>query len=205
MKSKFSWVPVGFRILGSRLIVVVLFALLIVTEHVWIEGGLFDTFLDSVGFILVTVGALGRIWTSVYIAGYKNDKLIDVGPYSMVRNPLYFFSLVAAVGLALSAESLLVAGLMLVAFTLYYPFVILVEEKKLLQVHGDAFREYAAKTPRLIPNIYLFKEPAEYLIKPKKFEKASLDTMWFFWAFGIIQLIESLHEAHVLPVLFKIP
>jgi len=183
----------------------VLFALLLVTEHIWIEGGFFDTALDSIGFVLVTVGALGRIWTSVYIAGYKNDKLIDVGPYSMVRNPLYFFSLLAAVGLGLSAESLLVAGLMLLAFTLYYPFVILVEEKKLLQVHGEAFREYAARTPRLIPNPTLFKQPKDYLINTRRFEKAALDTMWFFWAFGIIQLIESLHEAGYLPVLFKIP
>ncbi|GIS42766.1 MAG: hypothetical protein Ct9H90mP15_08060 [Candidatus Neomarinimicrobiota bacterium] len=29
---------------------------------------------------------------SLYVEGFKTKKLITEGPYSMVRNPLYFFT-----------------------------------------------------------------------------------------------------------------
>ena len=46
------------------------------------------------GFILVVFGCFGRIWASLYIEGNKTKNLITAGPFSMVRNPLYFFSLI---------------------------------------------------------------------------------------------------------------
>lgn len=205
MKSKITWFAAWFRILGTRLVAVVFFALLLFTTHTWIENGIVDLVLESIGFVLVTLGALGRIWSSLYIAGNKTETLIMVGPYSMVRNPLYFFSLIAAVGLSLSAESLLIAAVLFAAFMLYYPFVILEEEKKLIAVHGQVFRTYAARTPRLVPNPFLYRGGGEYLVDTRRFEKSAVDTMWFFWVFGIIQLIERLHETRILPVFFKIP
>lgn len=164
-----------------------------------------DAVLESAGFFMLTFGALGRIWTSLYIAGRKTESLVVTGPYSVVRNPLYFFSLIAVLGLCISAESILVSSLMFLVFTLYYPFVILEEERKMLEVHGQAFLDYAARTPRLLPNPWLYTAPQEYLVDTRKFARTILDTMWFFWAFGIIQLIERLHEWHILPMFFRIP
>ena len=50
------------------------------------------------GFILVVFGCFVRIWASLYIEGNKTKNLITAGPFSMVRNPLYFFSLIIIFG-----------------------------------------------------------------------------------------------------------
>ena len=46
--------------------------------------------MSILGFILVVFGSFGRIWASLYIEGNKTKNLITAGPFSMVRNPLYF-------------------------------------------------------------------------------------------------------------------
>lgn len=48
--------------------------------------------LFLVGCLCVGAAMAGRIWCAQYIAGYKNDVLVREGPYSVCRNPLYFFS-----------------------------------------------------------------------------------------------------------------
>ena len=53
------------------------------------------------GCTLVGIATVGRLWCALYIAGYKTDKLITSGPYSMCRNPLYFFSLLGGIGVGL--------------------------------------------------------------------------------------------------------
>ena len=50
--------------------------------------------MSILGFVLVVFGSFGRIWASLYIEGNKTKNLITAGPFSMVRNPLYFFSLI---------------------------------------------------------------------------------------------------------------
>jgi protein-S-isoprenylcysteine O-methyltransferase Ste14 len=56
------------------------------------EYGLIHEPFEYVGYALVIVCVVGRIWCSAYVGGYKNTKLIDTGPFSIVRNPLYVFS-----------------------------------------------------------------------------------------------------------------
>ena len=48
--------------------------------------------LSIIGFTLVIIGGFGRLWASLYVEGFKTKTLIKEGPYSMVRNPLYFFN-----------------------------------------------------------------------------------------------------------------
>jgi len=48
--------------------------------------------IDIIGFTLIVLSGVGRIWSSAYIAGLKSKRVISYGPYSIMRNPLYFFS-----------------------------------------------------------------------------------------------------------------
>jgi len=140
----------------------------------------------------------------VYIAGYKNDMLIQGGPYSVSRNPLYFFSWLGAIGIALGSQTLILPVIVAVAFLIYYPLVISSEESFLLKEHGEAFSNYVAKVPRFFPNWSLLTEPEEYSVKPRVFRKHLTQVMWFALFLSGLQLIHGLHASGWLPVYFKL-
>ena len=123
----------------------------------------------------------------------------------MVRHPLYVFSLIGAIGIGLASENVLVLGLIIVFYLLYYPFTILAEERKMTNKFGDAYREYMNNTPRFIPKLSLYKEPELYEVKTASFVRNFVDGMWFIWLFILLHFTEMLQESGHLPVFFKIP
>ena len=111
-----------------------------------------------IGFSLVVLGGFGRIWASLYLEGFKTRKLIKEGPYSMVRNPLYFFSLMLFLGMCFAIKSIAVSFALLVVFVLFHIPTILNEEKELLTAHDESYKAYYESTPRLLPNIFKYKK-----------------------------------------------
>lgn len=193
------------RILISRLFAVALVAVILVSSSAFMEKFPFlSTLLFFAGIVLVSVACLGRLWCSLYIAGYKTDTLITQGPYSVCRNPLYFFSLVGAIGVGLATETVLIPTLIFLAFAVYYPLVIKSEEAGLLKMHGTAFSTYFQRVPRFFPRLSQFTEPDEYVVKPKVFRHHMLDAVWFVWIVGFLEIIKALHALQILPTLFKI-
>jgi protein-S-isoprenylcysteine O-methyltransferase Ste14 len=199
-------VPKGFarkyRILGSRLFIAVIVILLLVSESKWQEG-LWGPILFMAGAFLIGLAVTGRLWCSLYISGYKKGTLITEGPYSMCRNPLYFFSFLGAIGVGLATETLTIPICTAIVFAFYYPMVIRAEEKKLIQIHKEAFSDYCRKTPVFLPALGLLTEPEEYVVKPKIFRKTLFEVMWFVLLLGILEIKEALSQAGVLPTFFK--
>ena len=111
-----------------------------------------------IGFSLVVLGSFGRIWASLYLEGFKTRKLIKEGPYSMVRNPLYFFSLMLFLGMCFAIKSIAISFALLVVFVLFHIPTILNEEKVLLSTHDESYKAYYESTPRLLPNIFKYKK-----------------------------------------------
>jgi hypothetical protein len=157
-----------------------------------------------IGAILVGIASLGRLWCSLYIAGYKTDKLVTEGPYSICRNPLYFFSLLGAVGVGFASETLLIPFIIVIAFSLYYPSVIKSEEAELREIHKEEFEAYLNRVPAFFPRLSLLKEPDKYIVNPIVFKRHMFDALWFVWLVGILELIENLHDLELLPKLFVI-
>lgn len=157
-----------------------------------------------VGIILVGVASMGRLWCSLYIAGYKKSRLITQGPYSMCRHPLYFFSFLGWVGVGLTTETFLIPLLITLGFMMYYPFVIKSEEAEMMKLHGNEFQIYLQKVPCFFPKISYFIEPDDYVVKPAVFRKHLLDALWFVWFVGIVEVLEYLHECNVIPVILKL-
>ncbi|MEJ2655825.1 MAG: isoprenylcysteine carboxylmethyltransferase family protein, partial [Desulfobacterales bacterium] len=141
---------------------------------------------------------------SVYIAGYKTDHIVTKGPYSMCRNPLYFFSLLGALGVGFATESFLIPSLILIAFAAYYPIVIMSEETEMAKLHKNEFENYFKKVPRFFPKISNLTEPEEYIIKPRVFKVHIMSALWFIWILGILEVIGGLQDLQVFPMIFKI-
>lgn len=192
------------RIVISRVLAGFVVVLALLSEHSWPEGTR-DLLYEGLGFLLVVIASLGRLWSSLYIGGMKNKCIVASGPYSVVRNPLYFFSFIGLLGVGFATENNLCIALLFFSFLLYYPFVIRNEEKVLLSLHGQDYERYMQRTPRFIPNLSLLTEPEEYTVNARKFRQAMCDSMWFLWLFIIFHIVEELHNSNLLPVLFKVP
>lgn len=174
------------------------------TESSWKGKGLAGDIFFLFGIALAGTGTVGRIWCSLYISGYKKDVLITTGPYSMCRNPLYFFSLVGTVGVGLATMTLTIPAIIFGAFIIYYPIVIEREEERLSGLYGESFKQYRKSIPRFIPSFSGLREPENYNIKPKYLRGRLFDSLWFIWMVGIVSFINALHDHAVIPVLFRL-
>ena len=101
----------------------------------------------------VPVGVCGlalRAWAAGHLR--KNEQLAASGPYTRVRNPLYLGSLVAAIGLATSANHWLVPAATVAVFAVWILPVVGEEESHLRKIL-PGFREYETRVSRFIPSI----------------------------------------------------
>lgn len=107
--------------------------------------------LFPVGAGLVVLGTAVRLWGSGFVR--KNDDLATNGPYRHVRHPLYTGNLLIAIGFA-AACGLWWGPLLFVALWIYaYPSTIRYEDQKLEGLFGQAWRDWAAVTPAIIPRL----------------------------------------------------
>jgi protein-S-isoprenylcysteine O-methyltransferase Ste14 len=192
-----------WRIFVSRVFVAGLVVLVLISKSGW-ENGLWGPAMFLAGAVLIGFATVGRLWCSLYISGYKSDTLITTGPYSLCRNPLYFFSFLGATGVGLATETLFIPACIALAFAFYYPMVIKAEQRKLAEIHKEAFSDYCKRTPVFFPALRLLTEPEEYIVKPKIFRKTLFEVLWFVWLLGIIELKEAAEQAGLLPTIFKL-
>jgi len=125
--------------------------LLLFSTHSWERDSPVDLLFELAGLVLLVVCTFGRLWASLYASGYKDEVVIERGPYAAVRNPLYLFSFIGVVGMGLVSENLLVLGLAPLVFLVYYPFVVRSEERFLLARFGAAYADYLRRVPRFVP------------------------------------------------------
>src|SRR5665213_53453 len=89
---------------------------------------------------------------------------VTAGPYAYVRNPLYVGNFLTAAGFALAFTGknsapvrLALVGGALAAMFGVYAIIVPHEEAYLRETFGEAFEEYVARVPRVVPAL----EPAE--------------------------------------------
>ncbi|MDO5579751.1 MAG: isoprenylcysteine carboxylmethyltransferase family protein [Planctomycetia bacterium] len=170
-------------------------------DHPLVEESLFLT-----ACLLIGLGSLGRAWCAVFISGRKDHVLVQKGPYAMSRNPLYFFSFLAATGIGFGTETIAIPLFIILSFAIYYPYIIRAEERRLEDLFGDDFRQYKSRVPCFFPRWSLLNgnEPESYEVNTKVLRRALFDLLWFFWIVGLFELIEALHAMKIIPVLFQL-
>lgn len=195
-----AW-AIKYRQPVSIAVVLTAASLLLSTAPSWPETGLLGQGLDALGFLLVVIAAFGRIWSALYISGYKEDRIVTEGPYALVRNPLYVCSFIGAIGLGLATRHLAILALIAGAFLLYYPLVVLAEERNLLLKFGQVYQAYTARVPRFLPRRLQWVEPDIYPVRPRHVRRSLQEIIWFFWSFLILHLMAGLDPAAWLPLL----
>ena len=126
------------RIFVTWLVAPAWLAMLIATQPEGFET-LGYSLIEFLGFFLVFVAVLGRLWCTLYIGGRKDLDLCQSGPYSLTRNPLYFFSFLGLVGVCLAAQNIVLMIISVVAFLVYYRPVIRNEETTYPVRSGDHY------------------------------------------------------------------
>ena len=117
--------------------------------------------IRAVGLFMTAIGLAISVWARVYLGQFwsarvtlkEGHELIQSGPYSLVRHPIYSGILLAVFGSALFIgewRALLGVCLVWVAHTLKARR----EEKLLSEQFGEAFAKYRRRTGALLPRLF---------------------------------------------------
>ena len=97
-----------------------------------------------------SIAVLGRFFSPT-IGVQEGQKVVDRGPYRLVRHPSYTGILLILVGVGLAFQSLAAILVILLIFSVAYGYRMNEEEKVLTLELGDEYVKYAKRTKKLIP------------------------------------------------------
>ena len=159
------------------------------------KNELLDESLDAAGIALLLFGFLFRIAAR----GYKEEetdsgnKLVTTGPYAIVRNPMYFGTLMIGVGIVLVLLKPWAILVFALGFLIIYAPQTRKEENILLNKFKEQYSDYRKKTPKYFPSIKsLFNLQNYIFIKVSWIKKEIISLisvlavifimeLWFVW------------------------
>ena len=157
------------------------------------------------GQTMIFAGILGRLWSTLYIGGRKKMLLVVDGPYSVSRNPLYFFSTVAAAGVgALTGSISIMIGFGAFCLAAFW-VVTLREEQFLKSLIGDAYEVYLGQVPRFWPQPSSYRGVENLSVQPRLLKKTLFDSLGFLVPVPLFKIVEYAQTAGILPILLRLP
>jgi protein-S-isoprenylcysteine O-methyltransferase len=114
------------------------------------------------GLAIFVIGLVFRFWAIIHLGRFftvnvaiaSDHRVIDSGPYRLVRHPSYTGSLLAFLGFALTIGNWLSLLVMLVPIFFAFVYRMNVEERALHEGLGENYAAYARRTKRLFPFLY---------------------------------------------------
>lgn len=112
---------------------------------------------------LVNLSGTGlRVWAMRTLGGYftravhvsTDQRVIETGPYRLLRHPSYTGAALAALGVGLAMANLAGVAILGGTFALGVSWRIHVEERALAETIGAPYLEYMKRTKRLIPYVF---------------------------------------------------
>lgn len=182
--------------------------LLTVTSPIHAHLGEYAYLLCSaIGALLIVIGVGWRSWAMLFVGGRKSRELVQEGPYSLSRHPLYFGSFLVALGAGVMLQSLTFSLVILLGFPWLYLPVIAEEERILQQNHGQSFRDFCERVPqRLFPRWHTFAAGGRY-------QQVHLRAQWnqakrglvTLAAIPMLELLQTMRSNGVLPEWLTLP
>lgn len=180
--------------------------LLAVTDSSWrIDGSRIHRAVQWIGLLLILFCILGRTWCTLYIGGQKKRDLVTKGPYSVVRNPLYVFSLFGVAGVGALSGSMVMALIYATCAAVVFSMVVRQEEVFLLAAFPREFADYSARTPRFWPRISAWQDAGVLMVKPHLVHRTFLDASLFLLAVPLIAIKALARDMGWLPMLLHLP
>jgi protein-S-isoprenylcysteine O-methyltransferase Ste14 len=174
--------------------------IILFTWRSWEDDSIRDFVIEWFGYLLLLAGIGLRMWSTLYIGQRKSKQLITDGPFSMCRNPLYFGSLLIAVGVSLCFENFVLLAFVLIVLVPTHLLVIFAEEARLMKDFGSSYEQYKKKVPRLWPAFSRFKTSPIIEVSTKALTRATMEMVLLLLIPPLSDLIELLHARGILPV-----
>lgn len=168
-------------------------------ETVWHEG------IEAFGLAMIVTCIVGRAWCSLYIGGRKKAEIVDRGPYSISRNPLYMFSFIGAFGVGAQTGSVTLAIIFTALTMLVFHFTIGREEAWLRTAFGADYDAYVARTPRYGPDFTRWRDSELIEVRPRFFVTTLRDGLVFLLAVPVFESLEHLQQSGLIAVLARLP
>ncbi len=149
---------------GSMLLIIAGFWLSVLLNPFYIR--LFPVVLPVpvfwLGFAAAVSGMILRlysVWTlrkffSMAVRVGSEQKIVQDGPYRLIRHPAYTGSILTLLGISLAFRSVLGVPATLLIAAAVYGYRIRTEEKALEKSFGAVYRDYEQRTWRLVPHVW---------------------------------------------------
>ena len=115
--------------------------------------------LEILGVLFIVLGESLRIWAvgivgaSTRSASTNAKRLVQEGPYAIIRNPIYAGNFLLCLGLACFTSSWEVLLACTVYFIVVYGRIIRAEERFLRATFGVLYDDFCRRVPRLVPRL----------------------------------------------------
>lgn len=123
------------------------------------ETGMFVSMLLGYSLAIIGVGMFIHGWREVYRARHEN-RLVTGGLYRFVRHPQYTGLFLALFGEGIVHWPTIFSVALLPVIVLAYYFLARKEERDMIRIFGDEYREYMRRVPMFIPRRSRWKELA---------------------------------------------
>jgi protein-S-isoprenylcysteine O-methyltransferase Ste14 len=195
-----------FRVRGliGGLILFPLSVLVLFSKPLILEGSWTDSLMDILAYLSFIVGAVFRLWATVYIGGRKEKEVASDGPYSICRNPLYVGSLFLALSAGLFFTSIVFAVGLGVTVLFYMLLTVPSEERFLAATFGQAYEDYRRKVPRFLPNFSLFYTSPTIQLNIKALRSEFKRALIWIWIPVVGELVAQLRSQDWWPHLFRL-
>lgn len=105
-----------------------------------------------IGAAIAIAGEAIRLWAAGHLE--KSKEVTQSGPYRYTRHPLYLGSALIGVGMAVVANNILVAAIVMTYLALTLTAAMKSEEAHLREKFGDAYDAYAQKRAPRIERVF---------------------------------------------------
>ena len=180
-------------------------AFLFITHPLWGDGQILNKAIGWIGISLIVICIIGRTWSSLFIGGHKNNRLIIDGPYSVTRNPLYFFSILGAMGGTAQFGSVIITLASGLCAWAVFLWTVIRKEAALRMRFGDEYETYLKRVPRFWPTFALWYSRSQLIVKPELISKTFFDALFFLAAIPAAEFLEWLHHTGALPIWLYLP
>ncbi|HEY3175425.1 MAG TPA: isoprenylcysteine carboxylmethyltransferase family protein [Candidatus Polarisedimenticolia bacterium] len=156
MPEPMDW---GFRRRGTfaRVSLIPLLLLVLLSRPTIEAGSMADMWTNTLALLAALAGVGLRLWATLYLGNRKGRLVVNEGPYSVCRNPLYHGSLLMAVSGCLCLKSVTLALGAVLTVSAYMLVTVPSEEAFLRERLGEPYLSYCRTVPRYWPRFSLFR------------------------------------------------